>query len=200
MNRTARVGALIGAVAMSVGLGVTSGTPAAAQGRVEVAATASPVTKFFEPSVKMPGNLSKPGAKLIIKRNADYARSPSTFKSPSRRDLGEACNTEVIGKTSGSGKTTLVLTISKERAVKLSGDANIGKGIISVAVGFSVTDTYKVSNETRYEVPKGKHGTVEAYTLMHHYQVSVPVRLGSSIYVPVDVYKPVGVCFNEWLD
>lgn len=106
----------------------------------------------------------------------------------------------MIGKTSGSGKTTLVLSINKERSVVLSGNAGVDSGAISAAVGFSVTKTYRVANETRYEVPKGKFGTIEAYTLLHHYKVrvSIPhwpipgVRL-------VDVYKPIGVCFNQWL-
>ncbi|MEU7059027.1 hypothetical protein [Streptomyces sp. NPDC046197] len=198
MKRTARIGALIGAVAMSVGLGVNSATPAAAQGEVK-AATAGSVTQFFEPDAKLPGNLFKPGAKLIIKPNPDYVRPISTVTAQPRGpvDLGESCGTEVISKTSGQGKTTLVLTVSKERAVELSGDAGISKGLISASVGFSVTNTYKVTNETRYEVPSGKHGNIEAYTLSEHYLVEVPWH---GFTRRVDVYKPIGVCFNQWLD
>lgn len=195
MNRVAKIGALIGAVTMSVGLGVTSATPAAAQGGVRTA-TESPGTAFFEPGAKVPDNLFKPGAKLIIKRNAGYVRSV-VAKSQAATDLGESCGTEVISKTSGQGKTTLVLSVSKERAVMLSGDAGISKGLISASVGFSVTKSYKVTDETRYEVPRGKHGNIEAYTLFEHYRVKIPYH---GFDRPVDVFKPIGVCFNEWLD
>ncbi|MEU3030342.1 hypothetical protein ACPCBC_24455 [Streptomyces incarnatus] len=198
MKRAAKIGALTGTVAMSVGLGISSASPAAAQSGENTAST-SAVTKFFEPGTKIPGNLFRPDAKLTVKPNADYTRTISAAppQTLGRVDLGESCSTEVISKTSGQGKTTLVLSVSKERAVQLSGDAGISKGLISASVGFSVTNTYKVTNETRYEVPKGKHGTVEASTLLEHYRVQVPWH---GITRPVDVYKPIGVCFNQWLD
>ncbi|WP_369392388.1 hypothetical protein AB5J72_35995 [Streptomyces sp. CG1] len=198
MNRTARIGTLIGAMAVGVSLGITSATPAMAQSEAKAAA-ASPVSDFFEPGAKIPGNVFKPGAELVIKRNADYVRSLSAVPAQpqGRVDLGESCGTEVISKTSGNGKTTLVLSVVKERAVQLSGDAGISKGLISLEVGFSVTNTYKVSNETRYEVPSGKHGNVEAYPLYEHYLATVPWHGFSR---KVDVLKPIGVCFNQWLD
>ncbi|MEU9989050.1 hypothetical protein AB0E10_20080 [Streptomyces sp. NPDC048045] len=194
MNRTARIGALVGTIAMGVSLGITSATPAAAQGG-DKSTAASPASEFFEPGAKIPGNIFKPGAQLTIKRNADYVRSLSTAHAqpPARIDLGESCGTEVIDKTTGSGKTTLVLGVSQERSVLLSGEVGATKGMISAAVGFSVTNTYKVSNESRYEVPRGKYGHIEAYTLYHHYQVRI-------MFGVVDVFKPVGVCFNQWLD
>ncbi|MER6738117.1 hypothetical protein [Streptomyces puniciscabiei] len=198
MNSAARIGALIGAVAMGVSLGITSATPAMAQSETKVAA-AIPVSDFFQPGAKMPGNLSKPGAELVVKRNTDYVRSLSGLaaRPQGRTDLGESCGTEVISKTAGNGKTTLVLSVNKERAVQLSGDVGISKGLISVSAGFSVTNTYKVANETRYEVPSGKHGNVEAYTLYEHYLVTVPWH---GFTRKVDALKPIGVCFNQWLD
>jgi hypothetical protein len=198
VNRTARIGAFIGAVAMGVSLGITSATPAMAQSETKAAA-ASSVSDFFQPGVKIPGNLTKPGAELVVKRNVDYVRSLSAVpaRPQGRTDLGESCGTEVISKTSGAGKTTLVLSVSKERAVQLSRDAGISKDLISVSVGFSVTKTYKVTNETRYEVPRGKYGNIEAYTLYEHYLVTVPWH---GFTRQVDVLKPIGVCFNQWLD
>lgn len=74
----------------------------------------------------------------------------------------------------------------------LSGEGGIGKGAISAAVGFGVTNSYKVADESRYEVPRGKFGTIEAYTLYHHYRVKIMFS--------TEVYKPIGVCFNQWLD
>ncbi|GGW56252.1 hypothetical protein GCM10010503_36720 [Streptomyces lucensis JCM 4490] len=189
MIRTARIGTLIGTVAMGVGLGITSATPALAQSGTEASAS-GPASEFFEPGAKT-DNLFKSGAELTIKGNADSELSPSASwpPPPARVDMGESCGTEVIQKTSGQGKTTLVLSVSKERSVKLSGQGGFSKGLISSAVGFDVTKTYKVTNETRYEVPSRKFGTVEAYTLFHHYKV-----FGS-----IDVYKPSGVCFNQWV-
>ena len=194
MNHTARIGALIGAAAMGASLGVASATPALAQSGT-MTATAGPTSEFFEPGVKIPGNISKPGAKLTIKRNAEYARSLSTAHTQpqGRVDLGDSCGTDVIDKTTGSGKTTLVLSVNKERSVQLTGEGGLSKGMISAAVGFSVTNTYKVTNETRYEVPRGKYGHVEAYTLFRHYLVQV-------MFNKVHVFKPIGVCFNQWLD
>ncbi|MFF4396958.1 hypothetical protein [Streptomyces sp. NPDC001480] len=197
MNRTARIGALVGAAAVSMGLAVTPAAPAAAQDRVKTPA-ASTVAEFFEPGAKIPVNVSKPGARLILKRNADSARPLSAVSAQSVSDLGEMCNTEVISKTAGQGKTTLVLSVNKERSVQLSGEAGLSKGLISAAVGFSVTNTYRVTDETRYEVPRGKHGNIEAYTLLEHYRLKI-----TDIHrIPhvVEVYKPIGVCFNEWLD
>ncbi|MGW1288104.1 hypothetical protein ACWD4N_31575 [Streptomyces sp. NPDC002586] len=194
MNRTARIGALISTVAMSVGLGVTSAAPAVAQDGIRTA-TASPVAEFFRPGAKVPGNLFKPGAKLTIKRNTDYVRSLSTVpaKPQDRIDLGESCGTDVISKSDGPGPTTLIVSVNKEHSVQLMGDAGISKSAISASVGFSVTDTYRVTNETRYEVPKNKHGYVEAYPLFEHYRVMVWTRA-------IEVFKPIGVCFNSWVD
>ncbi|MEU2717835.1 hypothetical protein [Streptomyces sp. NPDC007205] len=199
MKRTARVGMLVGAVAMGAVLGLNSATPALAQSGT-AASAASPVSQFFEPGAKVPGDLFKPGAQLTIKRNADYARSVKLDPASSQAapiDMGEACHTEVISKTSGSGPTTLVLSVNKERSVVLNGQGGISLGAISASVGFSVTKAYRVTNETRYEVPKGKFGTVEAYTLMHHYRARVTMRPYLGV---VDVYKPVGVCFNQWAE
>ncbi|MFE4698036.1 hypothetical protein ACFRIC_13295 [Streptomyces sp. NPDC056738] len=194
MNSTARIGVLVGAVAVSMGLAIT---PAAAQDATKTP-RASPIAQFFEPGAKIPGNLTKPGARLTIKHNTDYAQSPSIVRPRWVSNLGESCSTQVISKTAGNGKTTLVLSVTKERSVQLSGSAGISKGLISANVGFDVTNTYKVTDETRYEVPRGKHGNIEAYTLFQHYLVKF--RDMRSIPHTVDVYKPIGVCFNQWLD
>ncbi|KUM97536.1 hypothetical protein AQI88_06265 [Streptomyces cellostaticus] len=85
-----------------------------------------------------------------------------------------------------------MLSVSQEQAVKYSGQGGISKGMLSLAVGFDVTKSYKVTNETRFEVPKHKFGTVEAYTLYRHYRVQIGWW--------IDVFKPVGVCFNQWAE
>ncbi|MFF5439684.1 hypothetical protein [Streptomyces achromogenes] len=190
------MGTLIGAVAVGLGLGMSSAMPASALDRTEAANTGN-VARSFERGAKIPDNVFKPGAVLTIKRNADHERSVSadSARTKGRIDAGESCGTEVISKTSGHGKTTLVLSVNKERAVKLSGEAGLSKGMISASVGFDVTDTYRVTNETRYEVPARKFGTVEAYPLYHHYRVKIFGPIGGQT---VEVYKPIGVCFNQW--
>ncbi|MBH1938950.1 hypothetical protein I5Q34_32615 [Streptomyces sp. AV19] len=194
MNRTARRGTLVGAVAMSVlGLVGTSAAPALAQDKAEVPSATS-VKDFFKPGDKIPDSIFKPGAKLTIKRNVEgspRAAAPSLARS-GVTDMGESCGTNVIQKTSGSGKTTLVMTVSKEVAVQKSASGGVDWGIVSAQVGFSVTRTYKVENQTRFEVPRGKYGTIEAYPLYHHYRVNLPIA-GYA-----EIYKPIGVCFNQW--
>ncbi|MEU7046697.1 hypothetical protein AB0A77_37435 [Streptomyces varsoviensis] len=189
MNRAAKLATLTGAVAMSVvSLGGISAAPALAQSS-EGAARGSSAKDFFEPGAKIPDSVLKSGAKLTVKRNSSPGAATPRLAG-SVTDLGESCGTDVLQKTSGAGKTTLVLTVSQEVAVQKSGKGGIDWKAVSAEVGFSVTKTYKVENQTRYEVPQGKNGTIEAYPLSHHYQVNA--------FGGVQVYKPVGVCFNQW--
>ncbi|WP_431043742.1 hypothetical protein ACQUSR_18875 [Streptomyces sp. P1-3] len=110
--------------------------------------------------------------------------------------VGERCGLTKIGKTSGQGKTTLVLTVSKAVSAEVSADVKVEVGVVSAGVGFKVNRTYTVENQTRFEVPKGKYGYVEAYPLYDQYTFKV-YKDGKK---KGDGYamKPVGVCFNQW--
>ncbi len=68
-------------------------------------------------------------------------------------------------------------------------------------MGWDVTKSYAVSNQTRYEVPKGKFGTVQAYPLYNLYEGWVYEGVSGKIptYKRAWAYKPIGVCFNQWL-
>lgn len=61
-----------------------------------------------------------------------------------------------------------------------------------------MTGAFGVEDQTRYEVPKGKFGYIEAYPLYDMYTYSVysgSKNLGASW-----AMKPVGVCFNQWTE
>ncbi|MFF1561886.1 hypothetical protein [Streptomyces sp. NPDC058279] len=106
----------------------------------------------------------------------------------------------MIQQTSGQGKTTLVLSVERSVAATVTKEINVDLKYVSAGVGWSVTNSYAVKNETRYEVPAGKCGTVQAFPLYDVYQADA--YTGSTGNYPtgkkVWAYKPVGVCFNQW--
>lgn len=119
----------------------------------------------------------------------------SAIKVKNKRYQGQNCGTRLLQQTSGQGKTTLVLTVSKSVATIKQSEAKIDAGTLSAAMGFSVSKSYTVENQTRYEVPKGRFGTIQAYPLYDHYTYQAVLgKLKRSGYV----LKPVGVCFNQW--
>ncbi|MFK0266103.1 hypothetical protein ACIQU1_32920 [Streptomyces angustmyceticus] len=120
------------------------------------------------------------------------------------KGAGEVCGTDVIDKETGHGKTTLVMNVKKGLASKVSAEMAISKGAISLGVGYDVTKSIEVSKETRFEVPKGKFGTIEAYVQYKLYrgQIYTNSGLGTEPKFPTGktatVMKPTGICFNEW--
>ncbi|MEV6777621.1 hypothetical protein [Streptomyces syringium] len=195
--RTASIGVLTGILAMGA---MGAGTAAAAP--------SSPTAeKAYAFSGNVPKGFFKPTSRTIVKRNAGVPEAGKTARSPQSpdgfkdlrnvRENGELCGTSVIQKTSGAGKTTLVLSVDKSVAVQWSATASITASAVSAGVGFNVTKTYAVKNETRFEVPSGKHGTIEAYPLYDSYVGDVYeggwLKTGTAT-----VLKPIGVCFNQW--
>lgn len=168
-------------------------------------------------AVSADGKFFTPGSDTVVKRNAGEAApgklsaetlSPVNPGPASTTDaymirnahrIGQSCGTELISQTSGFGKTTLVLTVEKSVAATVSKEVNVDLKYISAGMGWSVTNTYTVKNETRYEVPAGKWGSVQAYPLYDQYQgdaYSADGRWDTG--KKVWAYKPVGVCFNSW--
>ncbi|GAA3084526.1 hypothetical protein ACFQ0X_00785 [Streptomyces rectiviolaceus] len=145
-----------------------------------------------------------PGPDTIVKRNAAPQPAPAdsgistrgtTYKVTAGAS-SESCGTTKIQKTSGAGKTTLVLTVEESVETEVSTEIKVDAEVVSAGVGFSTTRKYGVSDQTRYEVPKGKHGTIEAYPLYDNYPIKIykdGKKAGSGT-----VLKPVGVCFNQW--
>ncbi|MFJ8078975.1 hypothetical protein ACIQ7Q_34850 [Streptomyces sp. NPDC096176] len=171
-----------------------------------------------EASVSADGRFFKPGPNTIVKVTAgavgDERSAESDSVSPAPADatafrflknkkyLGQSCGTDVIQQTSGHGRTTLVLTVDKKVDATVKREIGIDLGKISAGMGWDVTKSYGVSNQSRYEVPRGKFGTIQAYPLFDQYVgdvwegVSGAFPTGKRAYA----YKPVGVCFNQWLD
>ncbi|MFD9973404.1 hypothetical protein ACFWZR_03695 [Streptomyces sp. NPDC059017] len=164
-------------------------------------------------AISADGKFFTPGPNIIVKRNANAGDEASESVSPSpagsfairwvknKKYLGQSCGTKVIQQISGRGKTTLVLTVEKKVEATVKKEVAVEVGMISAGMGFDVTKSYAVSNQTRYEVPKGKFGTVQAYPLYDQYIGNVyegtsgSWPTGKKVYA----YKPVGVCFNQWL-
>ncbi|MGW2921642.1 hypothetical protein ACWDBF_27745 [Streptomyces angustmyceticus] len=120
------------------------------------------------------------------------------------KSAGEVCGTHVIDKETGRGKTTLVMNVKKGLASKISAEASISKAGISAGVGYDVTKSIEVSKETRFEVPKGKFGTIEAYVQYKLYRGEIYTNSGIGVEPKfptgksATVMKPTGICFNEW--
>ncbi|WNI22258.1 hypothetical protein [Streptomyces sp. ITFR-16] len=162
----------------------------------------------------------EPGPNTLVKFNQDYSgpvdsaeesesgpASPISPRSGPRppvvknvKHMGQVCSTKLIQQTSGHGKTTLVLTVDKSVSATTKAEMSVSKGVISAGVGWDTTKSYTISNQTRYEVPKGKFGTVEAYALMDLYDGQIYLDGGSlKTGKHVLASKPVGVCFNQYL-
>lgn len=123
----------------------------------------------------------------------------SWVKATGRRYLGEQCGTSKIGSTSGHGATTLTLSVKKSVATKWSATAAITTGAVSAGMGFDVTKTYEVTDQSAYPVPKKKFGVIEAYPLYDVYGFNEISRADGRKIGTGKVTKPVGVCFNQWL-
>lgn len=207
MKRATQLGTLAATVAISVlGAGVSVASPVPPSGgRGESAAT-------------VPDGVFKPGPNTVVKLNADYSgpaasggsKSPAAVQGVRPADtlvptvkkiryLGQVCGTTRISQTSGAGKTTLVLTVEKSVEVLNKKEAAVDLKYVSAGMGWDVTKKYGVKDETRYEVPRGRFGNVIAYPVYDQYLGQAYERFGNRI-GQVYSYKPVGVCFNQYLD
>ncbi|KOV13290.1 hypothetical protein ADK90_38345 [Streptomyces sp. XY413] len=169
-------------------------------------------------TVSADGKFFTPGPNTVVKRNAVPAdartmsvesASPVTPGPAGTADyytiknahwIAQSCGTELIQQTSGQGKTTLVLSVDKSIAATVTKEINVDLKYISAGMGWSVTSSYGVKNETRYEVPEGKWGTVQAFPLYDVFEGDAHAGVGGGLPTGKRVwaYKPVGVCFNQW--
>ncbi len=169
-------------------------------------------------SISADGKFFTPGPNTVVKRNAGAAESslPSTeipatvspapagtqdyYTLKDSHVVGQSCGTELLQQTSGRGKATLVLSVDKSVSTLVTREVNIDLKYVSAGMGWSVTNTYGVKNETRYEVPDGKWGVVQAFPLYDVYEGYVYVGVGGNLPTGKRVWanKPVGVCFNQW--
>ncbi|MDC0773145.1 hypothetical protein [Streptomyces sp. HD] len=196
MNRISKIAVLASAAILPM---TGAGTAAAAQ--VSTQETTSV-------STSVPDGFVKPGPNTIVKRTTSAASAPAPSDASASTRAGitlkningpsEVCGTTKLQKTSGAGKTTLVMTVSKSVSAEMSTEVSVDAQVVSGKLGFKVTGTFGVEDQTRYEVPKGKFGYIEAYPLYDMYNFNVysgSKNLGSSW-----AMKPVGVCFNQWAE
>ncbi|MCL8013801.1 hypothetical protein [Streptomyces sp. AS02] len=194
MNRISKI-AVLASVAILPMTG--AGTASAVQASTPDTANAS---------TAVPDGFFKPGSNTVVKRTAPATSAPAPSDASTSARAGmtlkningpnEVCGTTKLQKTSGAGKTTLVMTVSKSVSAELSSEVSVDAQVVSGKLGFKVTGTFGVEDQTRYEVPKGKFGYIEAYPLYDMYTFNVysgSKNLGSSW-----AMKPVGVCFNQW--
>jgi hypothetical protein len=156
--------------------------------------------------VVLPKGFFAPGPHTVVKRNTEVQPPPAdsdvSVKAGGTKvkagSPSESCGLTKLEKTSGAGKTTLVLTVEKSVETEMSADVKVDAEVVSAGVGFSVTRKYTVADQTRYEVPKGKFGYIEAYPLYDVYPITIyksGKKAGGGA-----VMKAVGVCFNQWRD
>ncbi|MFD0723211.1 hypothetical protein [Streptomyces globosus] len=169
-------------------------------------------------SVSADGKFFTPGPNTIVKRTAGLTASApqlaetaspispaptgteAYYKLKNVRYQGQTCGTNVIQQTSGQGKTTLVLSVEEGVAATVHKEIGIDLKYVSAGMGWDVTRSYTVRNETRFEVPDGKWGTIQAFPLFETYEGEAWSGAGGEFPTGKRVwaYKPVGVCFNQW--
>lgn len=146
----------------------------------------------------------KPGAHTVVKRSIPQqipANSPAKLKDAGGIKVtysrpAEVCGTELLEKTSGKGKTILVMSVETSVKATSSGEFGVSKGSIAAKLGFSTDDTFALKQETRYEVPKGNLGFIEAYPTFDQYTINAYVN--GELKKTGWWLKPTGVCFNQW--
>ncbi|MEV8321284.1 hypothetical protein AB0Q95_44770 [Streptomyces sp. NPDC059900] len=198
MNHGSKFGILAGVITLSA----LAASPATASPENQDAARSA--LSADASGANAPEGYFIPGPDTIVKRDSSPQPAPAdsgisakgtTYKVTAGAS-SESCGTTKIQKTSGAGKTTLVLTVEESVEAEVSTEVKVDAEVVSAGVGFSTTRKYGVSDQTRYEVPKGKHGTIEAYPLYDNYPIKI-YKNGKKAGAGT-VLKPVGVCFNQW--
>ncbi|MFI9323249.1 hypothetical protein ACIGXI_26200 [Kitasatospora aureofaciens] len=69
---------------------------------------------------------------------------------------------------------------------------------ISANAGFNVTDTISNTESGSYQAPAGKFRNLQAYQLFDYYTYSI-YEAGSYV-GDGEVKKPVGYCYNAWIN
>lgn len=196
MNRISKIAVLASAAILPM---TGAGTASAVQASTPEASTAS---------ASIPDGFFKPTANTTVKRTTTVTSTPATprvnppgsvvYKVTDVDGPNDVCGTTRLERTSGAGKTTLVMTVSKSVSAELSGEVAAAYKAVTAKLGFNVTGTLTVEDQTRYEVPKGKFGHIEAYPLFDMYTFNVSIGGGKK--KAGWAMKPAGVCFNQWTE
>ncbi|MFD3550620.1 hypothetical protein ACFWWA_00735 [Streptomyces goshikiensis] len=205
------IATMVAAAGAAVALTATVGSGVSyADGGSPLGVPASSISadgKFFTPgpNTVVKRNASEPGGAVLLADNASpIAPAPAGttdyYAIKNAHQISQSCGTNLLQATSGRGKTTLVLSVEKSVAATVTKEVKVDLKYISAGMGWSVTNTYSVKNETRFEVPEGKWGNVQAFPLYDVYQGDAYQGVGGDLPTGKKVwaYKPVGVCFNQW--
>ncbi|WP_266513416.1 MULTISPECIES: hypothetical protein [unclassified Streptomyces] len=113
--------------------------------------------------------------------------------------IGTSCGKKVIASASGPGKMTLRIDDNRSVSSTLSKHIDASKGVISAGVGWDVTKSHSITVSGAKDVPRGKYGTLNAYTKYAGKKFDVQV-LDLNTWVTVQkgkkANKPIGVCFK----
>ncbi|WP_405827362.1 hypothetical protein [Streptomyces sp. NBC_00105] len=169
-------------------------------------------------SISADGKFFAPGLNTVVKRteapaeNSQLSAETTSPVAPAPTGaeayyriknghwIAQVCGTDVIQQTSGQGKATLVLSVDQSVAATVTKEVNVDLKYISAGLGWSVTSTYGVKQESRYDVPEGKWGSIQAFPLFDIYEGEAWSGVGGDLPTGKRVwgYKPAGVCFNQW--
>lgn len=111
---------------------------------------------------------------------------------------GEACGQEIIRSSYYKGPSTATMSISQGISASFSANVSVDSEVVSSGVGFSVTDTFTVTDSYSVNVPSGYTYNIKArpiylvknYDIWNDPFIGWDYQLGSGY-----AMKPVGVCF-----
>ncbi|MET9967846.1 hypothetical protein ABZZ80_18435 [Streptomyces sp. NPDC006356] len=113
------------------------------------------------------------------------------------KSLGTKCGKKVIADASGPGKMTLRIDETKTVSTTTSKNINATAKIISGGVGWDVTEARSITVSGSKEVPRGKYGTLTAYTKYTGKRFDVLDTVTAKIIqTKKEAWKPIGVCFK----
>jgi hypothetical protein len=108
---------------------------------------------------------------------------------------GESCGLSMIDYTSSRGPAKLALEVSKAVSTEVSTSVDVNAQVVSVGVGFSVTEEVTVVNKIEIDVAAGEFAEIYAFPIFENISFEI---VSASTQEPQGrgyVMRPVGVCF-----
>ncbi|MFC8126406.1 hypothetical protein [Streptomyces sp. NPDC057302] len=144
---------------------------------------------------------SKPSKNADTITTKDYADRYNRIKHV--KSAGTKCGKKPLAMASGKGKMILRIDETRTRSTTKSKSIQATYKAISVAVGWDVTKSRTITVSGSKEVPRGKYGTLKAYTKYagKKFDVYTPSwNNGNPTLVRLQkgkkAWKPVGACFK----
>lgn len=116
------------------------------------------------------------------------------------KSAGTTCGKKAIAMASGTGKMTLRIDETRSLSTTKSQNIQATYKAISYSVGWDVTKSHSITVSGMKEVPKGKHGTLKAYTKYSGKKFDVYAPNGNLDWERIQkgkkAWKPIGTCFR----